>query len=383
VSHLAGNVVRFARILRAAGLPAGPGRVLDALRALETVGVRRREEVYFALHAVFVSRRAEREIFAEAFRAFFRSPEAIDPALAMLRPQAQVPREERSPMSRRVAEAMGVPPRREPAAQRIELDASLTFSDREVLRRKDFEQMSTEELARARAAIARLVLPVREVKTRRFRPDPGGARIDVRATLRAGVRGGAGRIDLRWRTPRRRPPPIVCLCDVSGSMERYTRVLLAFVHALTNDRDRVSCFLFGTRLTDVTRHLRRRDIDQALSRVSGAVADWGGGTRIGACLHEFNRTWSRRVLSGALVLLITDGLDRDAGAGLGAEMERLSKSCRRLIWLNPLLRYAGFEPRAAGVRAILPHVDEHRPVHNLESLEQLVDALRQPALRRG
>jgi uncharacterized protein with von Willebrand factor type A (vWA) domain len=377
VSQLADNVVRFTRILRAAGLPAGTGRVLEALRAVEAVGVSSRAGVYHALRAVLVSRRAERELFDEAFRAFFRAPELVDPALAGLLSQVQVPIEERKGMTRRLAEAMGVPPLKElvQPVERVEFDMSLTWSDRETLRKKDFEQMSAEELARTRAAVARLRLPIPEVPIRRFRPDAAGARIDLRATLRAASRGGFGQLDLRWRTRQRRPPPIVCLCDISGSMERYTRVLLGFVHALTNDRHRVFTFLFGTRLTDVTRHLRRRDVDVALTRVSKAVVDWGGGTRIGATLGEFNRRWARRVLSGAVVLLITDGLDRDGGAGLARQMERLHKSCRRLIWLNPLLRYAGFEPRAAGIRAILPHVDEHRPVHNLESLEQLISAL--------
>src|SRR5262249_7013144 len=216
-----------------------------------------------------------------------------------------------------------------------------------------------------RAAIERLSLPLAEVPTRRFRPAPRG-RVDLRATLRASVRGD---LSLRWRTRRVRPPPIVCLCDISGSMGRYARVLLHFLHALTNDRHRVHSFVFGTRLTNVTRHLRHKDVDVALARVAGAATDWDGGTRIGACLGEFNRRWSRRVLGqGAVVLLVTDGLDRDVGAGLAAEAERLAKSCRRLVWLNPLLRWAGFEPRALGVRALLPWVHEMRPVHNLESL---------------
>jgi uncharacterized protein with von Willebrand factor type A (vWA) domain len=204
----------------------------------------------------------------------------------------------------------------------------------------------------------------------------------MRGTLRAGARGG-GALALRWRRPAVRPPPLVALCDISGSMARYSRVLLHFLHAITNDRHRVQTFLFGTRLTHVTRHLRQRDVDLALARVGKAVADWSGGTRIGVCLNEFNLRWSRRVLGqGAVVLLISDGLDRDAGAGLGAAMDRLHRSCRRLIWLNPLLRFPGFEPRAAGVAAMLPHVDELRPVHSLASLEALAAALGEPR-RRG
>jgi hypothetical protein len=169
----------------------------------------------------------------------------------------------------------------------------------------------------------------------------------------------------------------VVLCDISGSMDRYARMLLHFLHAITNDRHRVHVLLFGTRLTPVTRHLRHRDVDVALSRVAAAVSDWAGGTRIGACLAEFNRRWSRRLLGqNAVLLLISDGLDADAGAGLAFEMERLAKSCRRLVWLNPLLRYEGFEAKPAGIRAMLPYVDEFRPAHNLDALEGLTAALR-------
>ena len=371
---LAGNVVRFARVLRAAGLPVGPGRVLDGVRALAEIDVTRGADFYWALHAVFVSRREQHDLFDQAFRLFFRPPERVDPLLAALLPQAP-PRPPN--VSRRVLEAFSS--RRaetRPKETEVEHDAVLTYSDLETLRKKDFEGMTVEELRRAREAIARLRLPVPDVATRRLVLDPRGPRLDLRATLRAMARGG-GDVALRFRRPARRPPPIVSLCDISGSMERYTRVLLHFLHAVTSDRPRVQTFLFGTRVTNVTRQIRHRDVDQALAGVGGAASDWGGGTRIGKCLEEFNRRWSRRVLGqGAVVLLITDGLDRDVAAGLGREMERLHKSCRRLVWLNPLLRFDGFEPRAAGVRAMLPHVDEHRPTHNLESLEGVLAALR-------
>jgi uncharacterized protein with von Willebrand factor type A (vWA) domain len=221
-----------------------------------------------------------------------------------------------------------------------------------------------------------------DLPTRRFRPDPLGARIDMRATLRAALRS-ADSIPLRRRSARRRHPPLVILCDISGSMSRYSRLILHFMHAVTNDRDRVHTFLFGTRLTNITRQLRHRDIDVALEKVGASVEDWSGGTRIGRCLAEFNNQWSRRVLGqGAVVLFISDGLDRDGGEGLAKEMERLHKSCRRLIWLNPLLRYEAYEPRSLGARSIMPHVDEFRPVHNLESLADLTRVLSEPVSRR-
>jgi uncharacterized protein with von Willebrand factor type A (vWA) domain len=254
----------------------------------------------------------------------------------------------------------------------------MTFSDVEMLRDKDFEQMTADELRRCRSIIARMQLDLAKVATRRFRPDPRGQRIDLRRTLRDSVRGNAAVIPLARRARRRRPPPLVVLCDISGSMERYSRMFLQFLHTLTNARHRVHSFLFGTRLTNVTFALRQRDADRAFDNVGHEVKDWAGGTRIGACLRQFNREWSRRVLGqGAVVLLVSDGLDRDPSTNLAFEADRLHRSCRRLVWLNPLLRYDGFEPLATGIRTLLPHVDDFRPVHDLRSLEQLVEALNQ------
>jgi uncharacterized protein len=242
--------------------------------------------------------------------------------------------------------------------------------------------MSAAELAEAEKAVSELRLPLPDLRTRRLVRDPRGERVDPRASLRAALRTGPDAIPLRFRSPRTRPPLVAALCDVSGSMSRYSRVVLRFLHALARDRPTVHAFTFGTRLTNVTRQLRFRDPDAALAAVGRAVQDWDGGTRIGAALREFNLRWSRRLLAqGALVLVVTDGLDRDAGQGLAEEMRRLHRSCRRLVWLNPLLRFEGFEPRAAGIRAMLPHVDEMRPVHDLESLAQLAAALGERAVR--
>jgi uncharacterized protein with von Willebrand factor type A (vWA) domain len=382
---LVANLMHFARVLRGAGLPIGPGRVLAAVQAVETVGVARREDFYWALHAVMVNRRDQHDVFDHAFRVFWRDPKLTERLMAGLLPELRLPdHAPPDPGSRRVAEAQQRPTgASEPPGEERTLDATLTWSDRELLRTRDFEQMSREELRAARAAIARLRLPIQPIATRRFRPDRRGARIDARASLRAMLRQGGDVITLARRARRARPPPLVVLCDISGSMERYSRMFLHFLHALTNDRDRVHSFLFGTRLTNVTRHLRDKDVDRALDRIAKAVEDWSGGTRIGQCLREFNRRWARRVLGqNATVILISDGLDRDAGEGLAEEAERLNKSCRRLIWLNPLLRYAGFEPRSLGMKAILPHVDDFRPAHNLASLADIARILAQPA-RRG
>jgi uncharacterized protein with von Willebrand factor type A (vWA) domain len=379
--HLAENVMHFARVLRAAGLPIGPDRMLDAIRALEVAGVERRDDFYWTLASVFLDRREQFEVYDQAFHIFWRDPQLLERVMAMFLPQVygRQGRDERQ-ASARVAEAMR--PRQKPQEtpveppQETQLDASLSFSAREVLQHADFETMTAEEIAQAKKMLANLRLPIPEIRTRRFSPDPDGARVDLRASLRASLRNGAQVITLRRRSPQRRHPPLVVMCDVSGSMNRYSRMFLHFLHAITNDRDRVTSFVFGTRLTNISRYLRHRDVDVAMSGVADAIADWSGGTRIGNCLREFNLRWSRRVLGqNAVVLMISDGLDGDVGEGLAREMERMHKSCRKLIWLNPLLRYEGFEARPAGVRAMLPHVDEFLPVHNVASLIDLARAL--------
>jgi len=380
---LAENVMHFARVLRAAGLPVGPNKVVDALRALEVAGIARRDDFYWTLASVFLDRREQFELYDQAFHIFWRDPRMLERVMALLLPQVygRVDSEEAPPPPSRLAEAL-LPQRKEgekpddEAPEQIEVDAAFTVSEREVLQKTDFESMTNEELAQAKKLIATLRMPIPEVRTRRLRRDPHGARVDMRASLRSSLRSGADLIALERRSQTRRHPPLVVLCDISGSMSRYSRMFLHFLHAITNDRDRVYTFVFGTRLTNITRHLRHRDVDVALAHVAQAVADWSGGTRIGTSLKEFNLRWSRRVLGqNAVVLIITDGLDRDLGHELDEAMERLHKSCRRLIWLNPLLRYEGFEPRPAGVRAMLPHVDAFLPAHNVESLVDLARAL--------
>ncbi len=383
--RLVDNIAHFARTLRRVGLPIGPGRIIEALRAVEAAGVRRRDDFYWTLHAVFVNRRDQRELFDQAFHVFWRNPRLLEKMLSMLLPPAgdEPDPEKRKEMNRRLAEALqpandkhGKGDNQEPPE--IEIEATLTFSDRELLQKRDFEQMSQAEADEAMRVIDRMRLSVNETPTRRFKAHRQGRRVDMRNSLRHALRN-PGLIELQRKSMRRRPPPLVILCDISGSMSRYTRMFLHFMHALTNDRDRVHCFLFGTRLSNVTRQLRSRDVDIAVDKTSELVEDWSGGTRIGACLHDFNRLWARRVLGqGAVVLMITDGLDREGAEGIEQEMEWLHKSCARLIWLNPLLRYTGFAPKSQGIKAILPHVDEFRPVHNLESLTALAQSLSRP-----
>ena len=355
--RIADNIVYFARALRKAGMRVGPASVKDAIEAVLAAGIGSRDDFYWTLHCVLVTRHEDHAVFDEAFRLFWKSRELIEKMLAMFSPVALDTRERQKPRAAesRVGEAMfeghhkDRPPREIPE---IEVDARFTVSGNEVLRSKDFAQMSAAEIADARRA------------TRRFRPDPRGRRIDPRAMMRQASRTGGGLILPKFRSARKMHPPLVVLADISGSMSQYSRIFLHFLHALGEKRRRVHAFVFGTRLTNLTRQMRNRDPDQALADCSAAVKDWSGGTRIGDALGQ-----------GAVVLLITDGLERDDVAGLSQEMERLQKSCRRLIWLNPLLRFEGFEARARGVRAMLPHVHEFRAVHNLEALADLCASL--------
>ena len=393
--RLTQNLTHFARALRKAGLPVGPGRVLTAIEAVAAAGFTSKQDFYWTLHAVFVSRPEERQVFAQVFRLFWRDPRYMEHMIALMLPAIRGVQEEEVAASaaKRAAEALldGIDPPppagsddTDPDDPRIEVDATQTASADERLRSLDFEQMSAAEAARARRMLSRLALPVRPLPTRRLTADPRGRRPDPRRTLRGALRTGGEVLTLAHRKPATRWPALVVLCDISGSMASYSRMVLHFVHAVANRQGqgwaRVHAFTFGTRLTNITRHLRTRDVDAALNAAGHEARDWQGGTRIGACLHQFNRDWSRRVLGqGAVVLLITDGLDRDDPALLRTEMERLHLSAKRLIWLNPLLRWDGFAPRAQGIRAMLPHVDTFRASHSVASLEALAQALSDPS----
>lgn len=392
-AKLAENVVHFARVLRRAGMPIGPAKVLDALQALQVVGVGRRDDFYYALSTVLVDRHDQQVIFDQAFDLFWRDPFRVQQSqqLRDLLGGVRTPLAPESLVAPRVIQAMQAmqpsTPRKaasESPTPEISFDASLTMSRREALHTKDFAAMTPEELAETRRLIATMRMPLPVIPSRRSRAVLQGNRVDLRGTMSRMIKAADGFVEWRYRTPRLRPATLVILCDISGSMDSYTRMLLHFIHAVSNSGSRVHTFLFGTRLSNITRALRDRDVDIALTQVARQVADWAGGTRIGACLREFNREWARRLLGqGAVVLLITDGLDSDDANALGGEMERLSLSCRRLIWLNPLLRYAGFEARPGGIRAMLPHVDLFLPVHNLSSLAGLGAVLNAAGHRRS
>jgi uncharacterized protein with von Willebrand factor type A (vWA) domain len=377
--RLAENIVYFARALRTAGIPLGPGSVLDAIQAVIAARVGTRDDFYWTLHSVFVKRHEHSILFDQAFRIYFKRRGYLEQLMGLTLPQIEgAPAEPAKPASQRVQEAlfanMGEKLQRE--VEQIEIDMRSTVSDMEVLQKKDFAQMTAAEVTSAKDAIKRLVLPLDQVKTRRLAPNRHGRIVDMRRTLRASMKGGGDFIDLKYLGPKTKMPQIVALLDISGSMADYTRLFLHFLHAVTDARKRVHSFLFGTRLTNVTRALKHRDPDEALVACTASVLDWSGGTRIATSLAIFNKLWARRVLTqGAIVLLITDGLERDPDNRLAFEIDRLHRSCRRLVWLNPLLRYEGFEPKAKGIQSILPHVDEFRPIHNLDSLGDLCRSL--------
>ena len=342
-----------------------------------------------------MNRRDQREIFDQAFHIFWRNPKLLERMASLVLPSFVDPeaQQQAEEMNRRLAEALKQNPPETPGEGEgngeeedpdITVDAVMTWSANEVLQETDFEKMSSEELEAAKRAIARMRLPIMEVP-------PAASSVIRAAPYRHAAhpacrdaRAAGASIPLQFRKRKRRHPPLVVLCDISGSMSRYSRMVLHFMHAITNDRDRVHTFLFGTRLTNVTRQLRNKDVDEALDKVGEAVDDWSGGTRIGHSLHDFNTNWSRRVLGqGAVVLFISDGLDRDAADGLEREIERLHMSCRRLIWLNPLLRYDRYEPKSLGAQALLPHVDEFRSIHNLESSGAIVRSFDEARSRQG
>lgn len=389
---LAQNITHFARALRGAGLPIGTGRVIDAIRAVQAAGFTDKRDFYWTLHACFVNRPEHRLVFGQVFRLYWRDPRYVEHMMAMMLPAIRGVQEERVAQAaeKRAAEALldGVRPELPEDVSRgddeektlIDVDSSMTMSSEERLRSLDFEQMSTQEVARAKRMLARLTLPIKPIPSRRGQASQRGTRIDWRRTLRASMRMGGELHHISRLKPRPRWPNLVVLCDISGSMSQYSRIILHFLHTVANARGqgwaRVHAFTFGTRLTNITRHLQHRDVDAALAAAGAEAQDWEGGTRIGACLHSFNRDWSRRVMGqGAVVLLITDGLDRDDPDELGREMERLHLSARRLIWLNPLLRWQGFAPRARGIAAMLPHVDSFRAGHSIASLEDLAQVI--------
>lgn len=392
------NLLTLGRNLRDAGLPLGSGQVMSLIEAVGAVDPRRRQDLYWAARSTIVTRPEHIPVFDAEFGRFWRQlldqvDERTDAYLMTGETDtADLPTAPRPNKKQEQATTSGEPEKERTIlaiegtdeaedvgdAENMEAPPEdvLIFSAREALRKKDFSQFTPEEIAEARRIFDQMSWRLATRKTRRLVKANLGDVIDQRATLRHSLRYGGVPIDLRHRRKKERMRPVVLICDISGSMDRYSRLLLRFVHAIEQGLDAVEVFVFGTRLTRITRSLRKRDVDDAIAEVVKAVDDWSGGTRIGEAIKTFNYDWSRRVLrSGATVVMISDGWDRGDPKLLAAEMARLQRSCRRLIWLNPLLGAPGYQPLTQGIRAALPYVDDFLPVHNLKSLEALAQLL--------
>ena len=381
------NVLTLGRMLRLVGLPVGPGRVIDLARALQQIPLNRRDDVYFTVRSLLVSRREDFDKFDRVFDLFWNSLVALglqldsppSPALEDLanatrganppgeNGQAGGPRQRAGERGRTNISLDGGQNEDSP-----EIDALLMYSDSEVLRQKDFEKFSPDELEEAKRLMAEMRWEAARYESRRRRPSARGSQLDSRRIIRRNLRYGGEIGTLTYKQPKLKRRPLVLLCDISGSMDRYTRLLLQFLYTVHRGAEKVEVFVFGTRLTRITRQLRNRDIDTAIQQVSKAVQDWAGGTRIGESLATFNRRWARRVLGqGAIVVVISDGWDRGDPDLLRHEMEHLQRSCHRLIWMNPLLGMEGYQPITQGLKAALPYVDDFIAAHNLDSLEEL------------
>jgi uncharacterized protein with von Willebrand factor type A (vWA) domain len=370
--HLPEHVLAFGYLLREMGIAVSPGQMVDLVGALEHISLANREDFKAAMRCMLILRHEDLPLFDMAFEFFWRKAAGNDletELMQMIIPQVKVPRKQLRLPKRQPPEQ---PPEAEQEQEREEIELQLTFSRDEALHHKDFGQFSWEEVQACKDLMRRMRWKVEERPTRRRKPARIGRTLDFRRTLRQNMRYGGEPIELAWRQTQTEPRPLVVICDISGSMERYSRILLQFVHTITAGYTHVESFVFGTRLTRITRQLRHRDIDEAVESVTRQVVDWSGGTRIGEAVREFNFRWGRRVLGrGPVVLLISDGWDRGDPEMLSREMDRLQRSCHRLIWLNPLLGSPGYEPLTLGMQAALPYVDDFLPVHNLVSLEQL------------
>ena len=379
------NLALFGAVLRRLGLEVGSGNMVDLIQATEHIPLARRGDFRQAARCILVHRKVDLPLFDEAFDVFWRRPATGQTSMDLRsmgeqrrfrQPQAGPPAASDSAG----AGAQGQSGDDDPPDQ---VDLTRTYSAREVLREKNFAQFTPQEVAEAKGMITQLSWNLGRRQTRRMTPGPG-AQLDLRRTLRANLKYGGEMLELSHRQRKDKPRSLVLLCDISGSMERYTRMLLHFIHAIAGGLDRVEAFLFATRLTRITRYLQHRGVDQTVSQVSRAVPDWAGGTRIGDAIKSFNYNWLRRVVrGGAVVMVISDGWDRGEPELLSKEMSRLQRSCSRLIWLNPLLGDQTYQPLTRGMQAALPYTDDFLPVHNLNSLVVLGRHLSNLQPRRG
>lgn len=385
--QLLSHVVAFVRSLRSEGMVVTPGQTATFARALGEISIFDPEAFFYAAQSTLLTRQEDRAKFAEAFRKFWQHLGLERFPAELLNQTPLPPKKEQKARPGEVGREPRSSERSSSQPQPV-VDRALTFSETEVLKQKRFDQMSEAELEAARRLLYGFVWNPPERRTRRLKAR-GKEQLDLRKSFRRALKHQGELVVLEQRSRKHKPRPIVALADVSGSMERYARMLLHFLHAFSLEQTRqgvrqIESFTFGTRLTRITRTLKKRSVDAALSEVGQQVKDWSGGTRIGACLHSFNQSWAKRVLGrGAIVLVISDGWDQGDPELLAFEMERLQKSCHRLIWLNPLLGTPGYQPLTRGLVAALPYIDDFLPVHNLNSLEMLVEVLQGLERRPG
>jgi uncharacterized protein len=371
---LGDNIAGFGRALRRAGVPIDAARIALAQHAVHLVGVERQEDVGAAMEAVMVSREQDREVFRELFAAYFRDPEVAHKLLAQMLPSAAKaePARRRPRVSEALAPQRGLGQQARKPDDELQLDAAMTASDGQRLKHADFNAMSASEYRLVERLAREVALPLPFVPARRTRPGPRGARLHWSRTLRHASRTGAELLDLRRLQRAHERLPLLVLVDVSGSMERYARLLLAFLHAATRGQRRREVFAFGTHLTELTPAFRLGDTDAMLAAASSAIDDFGGGTRLGESLATLREKHARRLVGRrTLVLVISDGLDTGEPESLERELQWLKRRCRRLLWLNPLLRYEGYAPLARGAAVLHRYSDRMLAVHNLSRLEEL------------
>jgi uncharacterized protein with von Willebrand factor type A (vWA) domain len=380
--HLLRNMVLFGRLLRALGMNVTPTQIHDLVDALQHVDISSRRDVKNSARTLLVNHHDHLALFDRAFDLFWQAREEQTLSQLYLRrlsremadSKEEEGEEQQAGQEETIVNLDDSPP--EPDQLETAADRALTYSDWEVLRQKDFAELTPAELEKIKQLMRALEWRLEQRRTRRKAPAAHGTHLDMRRTLRQNLRYGGEPLQLSWRQAKLKRRPLVVICDISGSMERYSRILLEFIYVISNGLDKVEAFVFSTRLTRITRQIRQRNVDAALDQAVAAVHDWGGGTRIGESLKSFNFDWGRRVLGqGAIVLIISDGWDRGDISLLDHEIRRLQLSCQRLIWLNPLLGTKDYQPLVRGIKTALPYLDDFLPVHNLSSLEQLGNLL--------
>ncbi|NCX43850.1 MAG: VWA domain-containing protein, partial [Betaproteobacteria bacterium] len=375
--QLADNIVHFARVLRSAGLPLASDRVVLATEAVLAVGLQSIDDLRYSLCCTLTTSADQQSLFDQAFTAFWRDPDLLGKAMQMLLPKVDGGLAPAHEANRRLAQALSAPAKPRGAENNDEQDqqsieARMSFSSRELLQKADFETLSSAEWVAVSRLVSQLVPHMPLVLSRRKKAALHHGPIDMRRVARSALRSGGEIMQLPRKMPRKQAMRVLALLDISGSMTSYSRMFLYFLHSLTRVDPRTKTLVFGTRLTDLSAAMRENDPDASIAKAVSLVDDWNGGTRIALNLERFNKDIAQRMAgSRTMILLVTDGLERDDAKALGREAARLSRRCKHLIWLNPLLRFQGFEPKASGVRALLPHVSAHLPVHNLQSLMAL------------